>query len=62
MEIWFLYNLLFDSYCVIVPSVTNSLTILFNKWYLPNNRGCRSPCFSALCVYLQLRSVLCKAW
>ena len=46
----FFYTLLFDSSCVVVPSITNSVTIALIS-YIPNKKECLSPCFSAFCGF-----------
>ena len=41
----FFYILLFESYCVVVPSITNLVTIALIS-YLPNKKEYLKPCFS----------------
>lgn len=47
----FFYILLFESYCVVVPSITNLVTIALIS-YLPNKKECLNPCFSFVLFFI----------
>ena len=47
----FFYIQLFESYCVVVPSITNLVTIALIS-YLPNKKECLNPCFSFVLFFI----------